>query len=136
VVTYPLTDIEGVDEATAKLLKSAGIRSTGTLLEKAATLRGRKAVAAKTGIPLDRLLSMVNLADFMRIRGVCREYADLLRAGGVDTVRELKHRNPKNLAERMAAANKARKLVRVLPSEKKVERWIEQARTLPIKITY
>ncbi len=96
----------------------------------------RKAVAAKTGIPPNHLLCLVNLADFMRIPGVSREYADLLRAGGVDTVKELKHRNPKNLAERMATANKARKLVRVLPSEKKVERWIEHAKTLTIKITY
>ena len=135
-MSYPLTDIEGIDEETARVLKSAGIRSTESLLDKAGNLRGRKAIAAKTGIPANQLLRWANMADCMRIRGVSREYADLLRAGGIDTVRELKHRNPKNLAARMAAANKTRKLVRVLPSEKKVSRWIDHAKTLPLKITY
>ena len=135
-MSYPLTDIEGIDEETATILKSAGIRSTESLLDKAGNLRGRKAIATKTGIPANQLLRWANMADCMRIRGVSREYADLLRAGGIDTVKELKHRNPKNLAARMAAANKTRKLVRVLPSEKKVSRWIDQAKTLPLKITY
>ena len=135
-MSYPLTDIEGIDEETATILKSAGIRSTEALLDKVGNLRGRKAIAAKTGIPANQLLRWANMADCMRIRGVSREYADLLRAGGIDTVKELKHRNPKNLAARMAAANKTRKLVRILPSEKKVSRWIDHAKTLPLKITY
>ena len=122
-MSYPLTDIEGIDEETAAILKSAGIRSTEALLDKVGNLRGRKAIAAKTGIPANQLLRWANMADCMR-------------AGGIDTVKELKHRNPKNLAARMAAANKTRKLVRVLPSEKKVSRWIDHAKTLPLKITY
>ena len=36
----------------------------------------------------------------------------------------------------VAAANRARKLVRVLPSEKTVARWIGEAKTLPLKISY
>jgi hypothetical protein len=40
------------------------------------------------------------------------------------------------LAKAMAAANARRKLVRVLPSEKAVVRWIEHAKKLPLKITY
>ena len=52
------------------------------------------------------------------------EYAELLEAAGVDTVRELKYRNPANLAKRMAEVNTRLKLVRALPSEKVVLRWI------------
>jgi hypothetical protein len=48
----------------------------------------------------------------------------------------LKYRNPKRLAEAMAQANATRKLVRVLPSERTVERWIEHAKKLPLKISY
>jgi hypothetical protein len=72
----------------------------------------------------------------MSIPGVSREYADLLHKSGVDTVKELKYRNPAKLAAAMAAANKARKLVRVLPSEKRVVRWIDEAKKLPQKISY
>jgi hypothetical protein len=55
---------------------------------------------------------------------------------GVDTVNELQYRNPARLAKSMAEANKKRKLVRFLPSEKLVTRWVEHARKLPRKITY
>jgi hypothetical protein len=135
-MSYPLTDIEGIDRDTAATLKKAGIRSSGSLLEAARTLRGRKTLATKTGLSEKQLLQWANMADCMRIRGVSREYADLLRASGVDTVKELKYRNPANLAQAMVAANKARKLVRLLPSEKVVGRWINHAKSLPLKITY
>lgn len=135
-MSYPLTDIEGIDRDTAAALKSAGIRSTGGLLEAARTLRGRKALAEKTGLNEKLLLYWVNMADCMRIRGISKEYADLLHAAGVDTVRELKYRNPANLVSAMADANKKRKMVRLLPSEKVVVRWIDHARRLPLKITY
>ena len=48
---------------------------------------------------------------------------------------ELQYRNPARLAKSMAEANKKRKLVRFLPSEKLVTRWVEHARKLPLKIT-
>jgi hypothetical protein len=81
-------------------------------------------------------LYWANIADRMRIKGVRKEYAELLQAAGVDTVKELKYRNPINLAKAMADANRKRKLVRLLPSEKMVKRWIENAKLLPLKITY
>ncbi|MGB7259595.1 MAG: DUF4332 domain-containing protein [Pseudolabrys sp.] len=135
-MSYPITDIEGIDRDVATALKSAGIRSTGRLLEVARTVKGRKALAAKTGIDEKQLLCWANVADRMRIRGISKEYAELLQAAGVDTVKELKYRNPANLAQAMAEANKRRKLVRLLPSEKVVVRWIDHAKKLPLKITY
>jgi len=63
-------------------------------------------------------------------------YSCLLKAVGVDTIRELKYRNPANLAKAMTEANKKRRLVRFLPSEKLIVRWVEQAKGLTSKITY
>jgi hypothetical protein len=60
----------------------------------------------------------------------------LLRAAGVTTVRELTHRNPARLAQVMKDVNTKRNLVSVLPSEKSIGDLIEQARKLPLKITY
>ena len=76
------------------------------------------------------------MADRMRIKGVGEDYAELLQAAGVDTVKELKYRNPEKLAKAMAEANARRKLVRVLPSDRAVVRWIEHAKKLQLKITY
>ena len=135
-MSYPITDIEGIEPDSAATLKSVGIRTTEKLLEAAKNPKGRRALSEKTGIDEKRILRWANMADRMRIRGVGEEYAELLQAAGVDTVRELKYRNPANLAKAMAQANAKRKLVRVLPSEKAVVRWIEQAKKLPLKITY
>ena len=135
-MTYPITDIEGIDGEAAKTLKSVGIRSTGRLLEAARTVKGRKLLAEKTCIDAKQWLCWANVADRMRIRGISKEYAELLHAAGVDTVKDLKYRNPANLAKAMADANKRRKMVRLLPSEKAVGRWIEHAKKLPLKISY
>ena len=135
-MSYPITDIEGIDGEAAAILKSVGIRTTERLLETARSVKGRKALAAKTGFDERCLLDWANVADRMRVKGVNREYSQLLHAAGVDTVRELKYRNPANLAKAMAEANKRRKLVRFLPSEKVVTRWVESAKKLSIKISY
>ncbi len=135
-MSNPLTDIGGIDGDAVSCLKSAGIRSTGRLLELACNAKGRKALAKKTGLPEKQLLCWANVADRMRIRGVSKEYAELLQAAGVDTVKELKYRNPAKLASAMAEANRKRKLVRLLPSQTLVGRWIEHAKTLELKITY
>lgn len=135
-MSYPITDIGEIDGDIAKVLKSAGIRSTASLLESACTVRRRKLLAEKTGIDCKTLLCWANFADRMRVKGVSREYAELLGAAGVDTVKELKYRNPANLAKAMAEANQKRKLVRLLPSETVVKRWIENAKSLPLKIKY
>ena len=135
-MTYPISDINGIDGEAAEILKSVGIRSTERLLDSARTVRGRKMLAMKTGFDEKRLLCWANVADRMRIKGIRKEYAELLQAAGVDTVKDLKYRNPANLANAMAEANKKRKMVRLLPSEKVVGNWIENAKKLQLKISY
>ena len=135
-MSYPITDINGIDGEAAEILKSVGIRSTERLLDRARTVRGRKMLAMKTGFDEKRLLCWANVADRMRIKGIRKEYAELLQAAGVDTVKDLKYRNPANLANAMAEANKKRKMVRLLPSEKVVGNWIENANKLQLKISY
>jgi len=135
-MAYSITAIDDLDAEEAATLKSVGIRTTEKLLEAAKSPKGRRELAAMTELDEKRLLHFANLADKLRIKGMGKEYAGLLCAVGVDTVKELKYRNPQKLVKSMADANKKRKLVRFLPSEKLVKRWLEHARKLPQKITY
>jgi hypothetical protein len=135
-MSYPIADITGIDSEAAAALKAAGIRTTARLLEAAKSPKGRQQLAEKLGVDGKRILRWANLADRMRIKGVGEDYAELLRAAGVDTVKELKYRNPQKLAKAMRDANNRRKLVRVLPSDRAVVRWIEHAKRLQLKITY
>jgi len=135
-MSYPIAELEKIAPGVAATLKAIGIRTTGRLLEAAKDPKGRKALSAKTGIDEKCILRWANMADRMRIKGVGEDYAELLEAAGVDTVKELTYRNPGKLAKAMVDANTKRKLVRVLPSEKSVEQLIAQARKLQPKITY
>jgi predicted RecB family nuclease len=135
-MSYPIGDIDCLQPEMVDRLRSVGIRTSDKLLDAAMSLRGRKLLAEKTGIDEKSLLRLANQIDRMRVKGVGRDYAKLLQIVGVDTVRELGYRNPKRLAEAMAEANAKRKLVRVLPSEGTVKRWIEHAKKLPLKISY
>jgi predicted flap endonuclease-1-like 5' DNA nuclease len=131
-----ISELENLGPGFAIQMKKAGIRTTEKLLETAKSLKGRQMLSEKTEIDQDQLLRVANLIDRMRIKGVGQDYAELLEAAGVVTVRELRYRNPARLAEAMAKANVERKLVRVLPSEHTVERWIDHAKKLPVKISY
>jgi predicted flap endonuclease-1-like 5' DNA nuclease len=135
-MSYSITDLTRIGPETAEKLRLAGIRTTSRLLDAAKSPKERKLLAERTGLEPRRILDGANLADRMRIKGVGEDYAELLRVTGVVTVNELKYRNPAKLARRMAEINAKRKLVRVLPSDRAVVRWVEQAKRLPLKITY
>src|SRR5713226_799223 len=136
IMTYPISEIEGLTAFAASKLKSLGIRTTAGLLEATRTVKGRKTIAAKTGISEQQLLEWANFSDYMRIPGMGKAKVGLVRAAGVTTVRELALRNPARLAQNMKEVNTKRKLVRVLPSEKSVEQLIAKARKLQPKISY
>jgi predicted flap endonuclease-1-like 5' DNA nuclease len=135
-MSYAIMDINGIGPLLADKLKKVGIRTTAKLLEAAKSAKGRKTLAARIGVDEKTILRWANLADRMRIKGVGEDYAKLLQAVGVDTVKELKYRNVAKLASAMRDANKKNKLVRLLPSERRVQRWIDHAKQLPLKITY
>jgi predicted flap endonuclease-1-like 5' DNA nuclease len=135
-MSYPILDIEGIGPEVAARLKAVGIRTTAGLLEAAKSAKGRKRLAEQTGLEEKRLLKWANMADLMRIRGVGQEYAELLEAAGVDTLKELKHRNAYNLCKAMKAVNDDRRLCRLLPAESAVGRWIAHAKSLPVVISY
>jgi predicted flap endonuclease-1-like 5' DNA nuclease len=135
-MAYPITDIRCIGTDIASVLKEEGIRTTIGLLRCAKTPKQRLKIAERVGADDKCVLDWVTAADRMRVKGVGWEYAELLSAAGVKTVNELKFRNPQKLVERMTQANNRRKLVRLLPSVKVVQRWIENAQNLPSVISY
>ena len=131
-----IIDIEGIGETYAQKLMGVGITTTETLLDKGASAAGRNAIAKQTEISKKLILEWVNHADLFRIRGIGEEYADVLEAAGVDTVKELAQRNPDNLYEKIIKVNEEKTLVRKPPAKSEVASWIQQAMELPRMITY
>jgi predicted flap endonuclease-1-like 5' DNA nuclease len=129
-------EIEGIGPAYAEKLKQLGIASAEALLKKGASPQGRQEIAEKTGISPALILRWVNHADLFRIKGVAGQYAELLEAGGVDTIPELAQRNPENLYQKLLEVNQEKKLVRRPPTQSQVKDWVQQAKQLARVVTY
>lgn len=131
-----IDDVEGIGPAIGEKLRGAGVSDTDTLLKETKTPAQRKALAAKAGLTDKQILKFANMVDLYRISGVGAEYAELLEAAGVDTVPELARRRADNLTTAMADLNTAKKLVRRVPTETEVAKWVEQAKGLPRMLEY
>ena len=133
---YKIIDIEGVGDVYAKKLTEAGINKVSELLERCAAPKGRKELAKATDIPEKLILRWTNHADLFRIKGVGPQFSELLEAAGVDTVKELRNRKADNLHKALEETNAKKKLTRVVPPLKSVEKMIAEAKALPPKMTY
>ena len=135
-MSYKIEDIEGIGPSYAQKLAQADIKNTSDLTRLCCDPDGRRTVSEKTGISEAQLLKWVNIADLMRISGVGSEYSELLETAGVDTVKELRTRNPENLAARMKEVNAVKKLARTTPSVKTVEKWVTEAAALDTIVSH
>lgn len=135
-MSYKIDEIEGIGSAYGEKLEAAGVKTTDDLLERAATKKGRSELAEATGISEKLILKWANHADLFRIKGVAGQFAELLEAAGVDTVKELRHRVAANLVAKMEEVNSVRNLCNRVPSESEVQKMIEQAKEIEPKITY
>ena len=136
LMSYKIEQIEGIGPAYAEKLEKAGIKTTEELLARCASKKGREEVAEATAISPALILKWANHADLFRIKGVAGQFAELLEAAGVDTVKELRHRNAENLHEAMVKTNEEKKLTRRVPTAKQLAAMIEQAKTLDPVMTY
>lgn len=135
-MAYKIIDIEGVGEVYAEKLIAAGIKTPEQLLAKCAAPKGRKELEEATEISGKLILKWINHADLYRIHGVGPQFAELLEAAGVDTVKELSHRVPANLVAKMEEVNAEKNLVGRVPSVKEVQKMVDEAKTMPAVMTY
>ncbi|MCH9672590.1 MAG: DUF4332 domain-containing protein [Gammaproteobacteria bacterium] len=135
-MAYKIEEIEGIGPTYGEKLGKVGINTTDDLLKLCCDASGRKKIAGSSDLTEKQLLKWANMADLMRVSGVGSEYSELLEAAGVDTVKELRNRNAENLAAKMAEVNEQKKLTRAVPSQKVVEGWVEQAKTMQPLITH
>ena len=132
----PVRKIEGIGPVYAEKLAEVGIQNTHDLLAASADRKSRDELSRKTSISPTLILGWTNRADLMRVPGIGEEYSDLLENAGVDTVKELAHRNPENLHQKLNEVNDEKNLVRRTPNLAEVTRWVQAAKELDPLITY
>lgn len=133
---YAIEEIEGIGPTFGEKFKAADIKTSECLLKFCATKSGRKQTAEKTGIDETRILKFTNHADLMRIKGIGPQFAELMEAAGVDTVKELRNRNAANLAAKMDEINEQKNLTNGNIGEGQVQGWIDQAKEMDPAIEY
>lgn len=133
---YKIDDIEGIGPAFKAKLAEAGITNADQYLEKAKSAAGRTALADETGISKKLILTWANRCDLMRLKGVGGQFAELMEAAGVDTVKELRRRNAANLTAKMNEVNAEKNLTKGQVSETQVQGWVAQANELEPMITH
>ncbi|MCR4582174.1 MAG: DUF4332 domain-containing protein [Prevotella sp.] len=133
---YKIIDIEGIGDVYAEKLIAAGINKVSELLARCAAPKGRKELAEQTGISEKLILKWTNHADLFRINGVGPQFAELLEAAGVDTVKEFRHRVAENLQPKLEEVNNQKNICNRVPAVSEVQKMIDQAKELEPTMTY
>jgi predicted flap endonuclease-1-like 5' DNA nuclease len=128
--------VEGIGPVYGEKLNEAGIDMVMDLLKRGATRKGRAELVEATGIAAGLIMKWVNQADLYRVKGIGKQFGELLEAAGVDTVPELAQRNPVNLFNKLSEVNAEKKLAGRAPHQGEVESWVAQAKDLPRVIEY
>ena len=135
-MSYRIAEIEGVGEKYAEKLIAVGIKTVEDLLEQCAKKSGRAKLAEETGISEKLILTWTNHADLMRINGIGGQFAELLEAAGVDTIKEFRNRVAANLQPKLEEVNEQKHICGRVPALSEVERMIAQAKDLEPMVSY
>ncbi len=129
---YDIGEIEGIGTEYAKRLREMGIGGTMELIKRCGDAGSRREISEKLGVEGARVRNWVSRADLMRVQGIGGQYAELLTAAGIQSVRDLRRVNAIALAEKMKEINDEDHLFPgyYLPDAHAVTQWIEQAQGL------
>jgi predicted flap endonuclease-1-like 5' DNA nuclease len=135
---YHIQTLEGIGPSTGDLFRGYGVATVGDYLRKLHAPHQREQVSKDLNIlrkPLDNWASM---ADFLRVDGIDHQYAELLQASGLATIKDLANSEAVHLANHMEEVNKSGKqlIAPTSPSPDQVEKWIGQARGMAQVVTF
>jgi predicted flap endonuclease-1-like 5' DNA nuclease len=123
-------EIEGIGPAFQEKLENVGIATTEALLDDCRTAKQRASLAEKADIQPKRLMSFVSRADFMRIKGVGRQFSELLQNVDIHTVGQLAMASADSVNEAMTKVNAEKNLTKAVPSAKQIQGFIDIAKSL------
>lgn len=125
-----LKKIHGLKEEDVKKLESAGVTDTKAMLASGRTHELRVELSKRTGVPLNRIVEFVKIADLTRIVDIKSMRVRLLYDTGVDTVEKVATQDPENLREVTIKVNEVGKLLKRHPTLVETTYWIHQAKEL------
>lgn len=129
-----LSNLESVPSDVAEKLETMGIGTTDDLLPLAATATLRQRLADLTAGESTAVLRLARVADLSRITGLIEPHALLLEAVGAGNVRLLREQDASLLVKALRRKNVELQLVRSVPPESTIARWVADANALPLAL--
>ena len=126
-----LANLESFDSTDIEKLIRARFMTTTDLVERVPGLADREVLSATTGVERGALERLFAMADLMRVSGIGEPHAQLLAALETPTATVLATREAPILIKQMRRKNVEILVVRGMPPESTVARWIDDARKLP-----
>jgi len=135
---YHIQTMEGIGPSTGDIFRGYGIATVGDYLRKLHAPHHREQAAKDLNIlrkPLDNWASM---ADFLRVDGIDHQFAELMQAAGLSTVKDLANSEADHLTNHMEEVSKSGKqlIAPTSPSKDQIEGWIAQARGMAQVVTF
>ncbi len=127
---YEIEIIEGIGPIRGELLRNLGIKTVDDLLRVGASKFARQNIATEVGVSDEILLKWINRGDLLRVRGIGRQYSELLESAGVISSIDLSTRNPGYLHQTLKGINKERNLVKRVPPAETIQIWVNNARNI------
>lgn len=125
-----IDSIEGIGPAFQEKLAAAGVTTVEGLLETGATDSSRATLAEATGIPQKRIDTWVSMADLFRVKGIGRQFAELLVRSGIGSAAELANADAATLRTSLEENNAEKNMVKVIPSVDALNKFMDAAREL------
>lgn len=100
---FLLKNFRAVDQDDMDNLENFGIKNINHLLKAGGNKHDRKKLSLQTGIPEQKIVEYVKLADLARIPGVKGIRARLYYDSGIDSVEKLANLEPEQLRETVVA---------------------------------
>jgi predicted flap endonuclease-1-like 5' DNA nuclease len=123
---FKIIELKGVGPQAAKALEKNGLYYAEQLYNADAEI-----VSKQTGLAKKDVQRWIDYTHLMKIRTLGPAYANILHREdvGISTVQDLAKCKAEEVLTKMTASNKRRPRVKVLPTLKKVENWIQTAKT-------
>ena len=136
-LSHPIEKIEGIGKSIGNHLRNIKIKTTNDLIEMCGSAKGVQQVVTAAKVEESVVREWVSMADLMRIPDVGGQFAELLRASGIQSVLDLANEDAQNLAAKMELVNHREHRVpesEKLPGAREVARWVESARVLSTQL--
>jgi nucleotidyltransferase/DNA polymerase involved in DNA repair len=132
----PISKLRGVPLQLRVALKVRRITTCDQLLAAAGRFEDREALARAARLAPELLCELVQLADMARVSGIGAVFGLMLEELGIEDVEGLATRDPGQLHQQLREYNQRERLARRSPTPEEVADWVEQARRLPVLVTY